>query len=54
MGLANRLSSAEAQGALEEYQNRSLLGQKVRFQSVLERLLRLRQMYAKPSTNIYR
>lgn len=34
---------SEAQGALEEYQNRSKVGQKGRFQGVLERLLRLRQ-----------
>lgn len=34
---------SEAQGALEEFQARSKDGQKGRFQSVLERLLRLRQ-----------
>ena len=34
---------SEAQGALEEFQARSKNGQKGRFQSVLERLLRLRQ-----------
>ncbi|KAH6631439.1 SNF2 family N-terminal domain-containing protein [Chaetomium tenue] len=34
---------SEAQGALQEFQNKSKLGQKGRFQGVLERLLRLRQ-----------
>ncbi|KAF7558403.1 hypothetical protein G7046_g5754 [Stylonectria norvegica] len=34
---------SEARGVLEEYQARSAAGQKGRFQSVLERLLRLRQ-----------
>ncbi|KAH8889732.1 hypothetical protein GQ53DRAFT_747953 [Thozetella sp. PMI_491] len=34
---------SEAKGALEEYQKKSKKGQKGRFQSVLERLLRLRQ-----------
>ncbi|KAL2018517.1 hypothetical protein VTK56DRAFT_802 [Thermocarpiscus australiensis] len=34
---------SEAQGALQEFQNRSNAGQKGRFQGVLERLLRLRQ-----------
>ncbi|KAK4233595.1 RAD5-like protein [Achaetomium macrosporum] len=34
---------SEAQGALQEYQRRSKLGQMGRFQGVLERLLRLRQ-----------
>ncbi|KAL2267834.1 hypothetical protein VTJ83DRAFT_5111 [Remersonia thermophila] len=34
---------SEAKGALKEYQERSKLGQKGRFQGVLERLLRLRQ-----------
>jgi SWI/SNF-related matrix-associated actin-dependent regulator of chromatin subfamily A3 len=34
----------EAKGALEEFQNKSKKGQKGRFQSVLERLLRLRQV----------
>ncbi|RKU45076.1 hypothetical protein DL546_007486 [Coniochaeta pulveracea] len=34
----------EAKGALEEFQKRSKTGQKGRFQSVLERLLRLRQV----------
>ncbi|KAK0715646.1 RAD5-like protein [Lasiosphaeris hirsuta] len=34
---------SEAQGALDEYQHQSELGQKGRFQGVLERLLRLRQ-----------
>ncbi|KAK0620314.1 RAD5-like protein [Immersiella caudata] len=35
---------SEAQGALEEFQNQSRVGQKGRFQGVLERLLRLRQI----------
>ncbi len=35
---------SEAKGALEEYQNKSKFGQKGRFQGVLERLLRLRQI----------
>ncbi|KAF4587430.1 SNF2 family helicase [Ophiocordyceps camponoti-floridani] len=34
---------SEARGALEEYQARSVSGQRGRFQNVLERLLRLRQ-----------
>ncbi len=34
---------SEAQGALAEYQKKSQAGQKIRFQGVLERLLRLRQ-----------
>ena len=42
-GLADHKSSDEAQGALEDFQNKTKLSQKGRFQGVLERLLRLRQ-----------
>jgi SWI/SNF-related matrix-associated actin-dependent regulator of chromatin subfamily A3 len=37
--------SSEAKGALIEYQEKSTVGQQGRFQNVLERLLRLRQMW---------
>lgn len=37
---------SEAQNALQDFQSKSQVGQKGRFQGVLERLLRLRQTYA--------